>query len=71
MQLKLCPRVHFKAVIVDGAWIYLGSANLTCAGLESRARAVTRRTSAVAGPGVRVTTRATSRNSQNERTCAA
>ena len=36
MQLKLCPRVHFKAVIVDGAWIYLGSANLTGAGLGAK-----------------------------------
>src|SRR3954463_3365169 len=23
MQLKICPRVHFKTVLVDGAWIYL------------------------------------------------
>ncbi len=34
--LKLCPRVHFKAVIVDGAWCYLGSANLTGAGLGAK-----------------------------------
>ena len=32
LALKLCPRVHFKAVLVDGAWLYLGSANLTGAG---------------------------------------
>lgn len=36
LQLKICPRVHFKAVIVDRAWIYLGSANLTGAGLGAK-----------------------------------
>jgi phosphatidylserine/phosphatidylglycerophosphate/cardiolipin synthase-like enzyme len=36
LQLKICPRVHFKAVLVDGAWVYLGSANLTGAGLGRR-----------------------------------
>lgn len=36
MELKLCPRVHFKAVLVDGAWLYLGSANLTGAGLGAK-----------------------------------
>ena len=33
LQMKQCPRVHLKAVIVDGAWLYLGSANFTGAGL--------------------------------------
>jgi phosphatidylserine/phosphatidylglycerophosphate/cardiolipin synthase-like enzyme len=28
--------VHFKAVVVDGAWLYLGSANLTGAGLGAK-----------------------------------
>ena len=28
--------MHFKAVIVDGAWAYLGSANLTGAGLGAK-----------------------------------
>lgn len=37
LSLKICPRVHFKAVIVDGAWVYLGSANLTGAGLGAKA----------------------------------
>ena len=37
LQLKICPRVHFKAVIVDKAWVYLGSANLTGAGLGAKA----------------------------------
>jgi phosphatidylserine/phosphatidylglycerophosphate/cardiolipin synthase-like enzyme len=36
LELKICPRVHFKAVLVDGAWVYLGSANLTGAGLGSK-----------------------------------
>lgn len=36
LELKICPRVHFKAVIVDGAWAYLGSANLTGAGLGAK-----------------------------------
>jgi phosphatidylserine/phosphatidylglycerophosphate/cardiolipin synthase-like enzyme len=33
LQMKQCPRVHLKTVIVDGAWLYLGSANFTGAGL--------------------------------------
>src|SRR6478672_7806028 len=41
LRLKICPRVHFKTVLVDGAWAYLGSANLTGAGLG--AKAATRR----------------------------
>lgn len=36
LLLKVCPRVHFKAVIVDGGWLYLGSANLTGAGLGAK-----------------------------------
>jgi phosphatidylserine/phosphatidylglycerophosphate/cardiolipin synthase-like enzyme len=35
-ELRLCPRVHFKAVIVDGAMLYLGSANWTGAGLGAK-----------------------------------
>jgi phosphatidylserine/phosphatidylglycerophosphate/cardiolipin synthase-like enzyme len=31
--MKQCPRVHIKAIIVDGTWLYIGSANLTGAGL--------------------------------------
>jgi phosphatidylserine/phosphatidylglycerophosphate/cardiolipin synthase-like enzyme len=34
--MRLCPRVHFKAVIVDGAMLYLGSANWTGAGLGAK-----------------------------------
>ncbi|HPF03251.1 MAG TPA: phospholipase D family protein [Bacteroidales bacterium] len=33
MERQLCPRVHFKYIIVDGKWAYSGSANLTGAGL--------------------------------------
>jgi phosphatidylserine/phosphatidylglycerophosphate/cardiolipin synthase-like enzyme len=36
LEMKICPRVHFKAVLVDGAWLYLGSANLTGAGLGAK-----------------------------------
>ena len=36
LQLRACPRVHFKAVIVDGAQLYLGSANWTGAGLGAK-----------------------------------
>jgi phosphatidylserine/phosphatidylglycerophosphate/cardiolipin synthase-like enzyme len=28
--------VHFKALVVDGAWVYFGSANLTGAGLGAK-----------------------------------
>lgn len=33
MERQLCPRVHFKHIIVDGKFAYAGSANLTGAGL--------------------------------------
>jgi phosphatidylserine/phosphatidylglycerophosphate/cardiolipin synthase-like enzyme len=36
LALKICPRVHFKTVLVDRAWAYLGSANLTGAGLGAK-----------------------------------
>ena len=36
LQLRRCPRVHLKAVIVDGAMLYLGSANWTGAGLGAK-----------------------------------
>ena len=32
----LCPRVHFKCVIVDGWFAYSGSANLTGAGMGAK-----------------------------------
>jgi phosphatidylserine/phosphatidylglycerophosphate/cardiolipin synthase-like enzyme len=33
MEMQLCPRVHFKSIIIDGKFAYTGSANLTGAGL--------------------------------------
>jgi phosphatidylserine/phosphatidylglycerophosphate/cardiolipin synthase-like enzyme len=33
MERQLCPRVHFKHIIIDGKFVYTGSANLTGAGL--------------------------------------
>ena len=36
LALRRCPRVHFKAVVVDGARVYLGSANWTGAGLGAK-----------------------------------
>ena len=36
LTMRRCPRVHAKAVIADGRWMYLGSANLTGAGLGAK-----------------------------------
>lgn len=36
LALRRCPRVHLKLVIVDGALVYLGSANWTGAGLGAK-----------------------------------
>lgn len=36
LDLRQCPRVHLKAVIVDGRQLYLGSANWTGAGLGAK-----------------------------------
>ncbi|MFT3696462.1 MAG: phospholipase D family protein [Kofleriaceae bacterium] len=36
MELRRCPRVHLKTVIVDGSLLYLGSANWTGAGLGAK-----------------------------------
>jgi phosphatidylserine/phosphatidylglycerophosphate/cardiolipin synthase-like enzyme len=33
MERQLCPRVHFKIIVIDGKMAYSGSANLTGAGL--------------------------------------
>ena len=41
LERIVCPRVHFKSVIVDGSFAYSGSANLTGAGMG--AKSVTRR----------------------------
>jgi phosphatidylserine/phosphatidylglycerophosphate/cardiolipin synthase-like enzyme len=37
MERILCPRVHFKCVVVDGTFAYTGSANLTGAGMGAKA----------------------------------
>jgi phosphatidylserine/phosphatidylglycerophosphate/cardiolipin synthase-like enzyme len=34
--MRRCPRVHFKAVILDGERLFLGSANLTGAGMGAK-----------------------------------
>jgi len=36
LALRRCPRVHLKAVIIDGELLYLGSANWTGAGLGAK-----------------------------------
>jgi phosphatidylserine/phosphatidylglycerophosphate/cardiolipin synthase-like enzyme len=36
LERMLCPRVHFKSVVVDGRVAYAGSANLTGAGMGAK-----------------------------------
>lgn len=36
LERMLCPRVHFKSIVVDGRTAYTGSANLTGAGLGAK-----------------------------------
>jgi phosphatidylserine/phosphatidylglycerophosphate/cardiolipin synthase-like enzyme len=36
MERILCPRVHIKSVIIDGETAYIGSANLTGAGMGAK-----------------------------------
>jgi phosphatidylserine/phosphatidylglycerophosphate/cardiolipin synthase-like enzyme len=36
MELQICPRSHWKMVIVDGQFAYMGSANFTGAGLGAK-----------------------------------
>lgn len=36
IALRQCPRTHFKMIAVDGGLLYLGSANLTGAGLGAK-----------------------------------
>jgi phosphatidylserine/phosphatidylglycerophosphate/cardiolipin synthase-like enzyme len=36
LAIRQCPRVHFKMIAVDGALLYLGSANFTGAGLGAK-----------------------------------
>ena len=37
LTIRRCPRLHAKAVILDASRVYLGSANLTGAGLGAKA----------------------------------
>ncbi|MBL9102196.1 MAG: phospholipase D family protein [Myxococcales bacterium] len=36
LELRQCPRVHLKTVLIDGRYCYLGSANWTGAGLGAK-----------------------------------
>jgi len=36
VKMRQCPRVHLKMIAVDGKLLYLGSANLTGAGLGAK-----------------------------------
>jgi phosphatidylserine/phosphatidylglycerophosphate/cardiolipin synthase-like enzyme len=36
LVIRRCPRVHFKAVVIDSNRMYVGSANLTGAGLGAK-----------------------------------
>lgn len=36
LSMRRCPRVHLKMIAVDGALLYLGSANFTGAGLGAK-----------------------------------
>jgi phosphatidylserine/phosphatidylglycerophosphate/cardiolipin synthase-like enzyme len=36
LAMRACPRLHFKAIVVDGGFVYLGSANWTGAGLGAK-----------------------------------
>ena len=36
MERNICPRVHLKTIVVDGCTAYLGSANLTGAGMGAK-----------------------------------
>ena len=38
LERILCPRVHFKSVIIDGEFAYTGSANLTGAGMGAKSK---------------------------------
>jgi len=37
LVIRRCPRLHFKTVVIDNNQMYLGSANLTGAGLGAKA----------------------------------
>ena len=39
MERRLCPRVHMKIVVMDSELVYIGSANLTGAGMGMKSTA--------------------------------
>lgn len=39
LERVLCPRVHFKCIIIDGGKAYFGSANMTGAGMGAKSEA--------------------------------
>ena len=39
IELRQCPRTHLKMIAIDGAQLYLGSANFTGAGLGAKGEA--------------------------------
>lgn len=39
MERRLCPRVHMKIVVIDSELVYIGSANLTGAGMGMKSAA--------------------------------
>jgi phosphatidylserine/phosphatidylglycerophosphate/cardiolipin synthase-like enzyme len=39
LTMRRCVRVHAKVIVADGRWMYLGSANLTGAGLGAKSAA--------------------------------
>lgn len=38
LEKMLCPRIHFKCIIIDGDFAYSGSANLTGAGVGAKSK---------------------------------
>ena len=40
LERVLCPRVHFKMLVFDGKEVYVGSANLTGAGIGMKAETI-------------------------------
>ena len=39
MERRLCPRVHMKLIVMDSELVYIGSANLTGAGMGMKSSA--------------------------------
>lgn len=39
MERRLCPRVHMKIIVMDSEFVYIGSANLTRAGMGMKSSA--------------------------------